>query len=254
MERAGGQVINNRVNGALAVSRAFGDTQFKEVLSTATASAPVGTPGKEKGKLTGASVKEKEKEKEKELPNTCVIAVPEVLSEVITPMTEFAVVATDGLWDVMQPQLVINFVRKLLLSRKGYDLQEASRELATEAIARGSVDNVTVLLMSFHMPPPSIAPGLEGGARADVDKAKDKSNDKEKVPGVRRSAGIRDTVAPSASASTAEESSAATLAATVSTNAAQKKGAPTSAVNRGGRGGRKRPVDESDSSDDDDDG
>lgn len=64
-------------------------------------------------------------------------------------MTEFGVIATDGLWDVMAPQVVINFVRKKLSKRA--DLQESARELVQEAMARGSVDNCTVLIISFHL-------------------------------------------------------------------------------------------------------
>jgi len=40
--------------------------------------------------------------------------VPDIVSEIITPMTEFGVLASDGLWDIMEPQLVVNFVRKML--------------------------------------------------------------------------------------------------------------------------------------------
>ena len=117
----------------MAVSRAFGDTQFKE---------PAYNP---------------------------VIAVPDLVSEVITPMTEFGIVATDGLWDVVAPQLAVNLVRKKLSKRA--DLQECSRELVQEAVARGSVDNITVLLMTFHM------------HDKEKEKDKDKDNkDKEKVP------------------------------------------------------------------------
>ena len=111
IEAAGGQVINNRVDGILAISRAFGDVSFK----------------------TGTDSK--------------VVAMPDSNSEVITPMTEFAIIASDGLWDVMNPQLAVNFVRKML--SKQNDLQAASRELANEALARGSVDNVTVIIITW---------------------------------------------------------------------------------------------------------
>ena len=40
--------------------------------------------------------------------------MPDIVSEIITPMTEFGVLASDGLWDIMEPQLVVNFVRKML--------------------------------------------------------------------------------------------------------------------------------------------
>lgn len=71
IKQAGGTVLNSRVNGILAVSRAFGDTEFKGEELVA---------GKVAGRL--------------------LIAEPEIYSEIITPMTEFAIIATDGLWDM----------------------------------------------------------------------------------------------------------------------------------------------------------
>eukprot|EP01032_Pedospumella_encystans_P023878 gene23878-27018_t len=121
IKRAGGTVINKRVNGLLAISRAFGDTQFK--------------PERDDDNPTQAS-------------DGLVISTPEVCSEHITPMTEFAIIATDGLWDVMTPQMAVTFVRNLL--HKHRDLEEAAKGLSKEALTRGSVDNVTVLIMSFH--------------------------------------------------------------------------------------------------------
>jgi serine/threonine protein phosphatase PrpC len=109
------------VNGLLAISRAFGDTQFK--------------PERDESTKGGS-------------PQGLVISTPEVFREVITPMTEFAVMATDGLWDVMTAQMAVTFVRNIL--HKHRDLEEAARSLTKEAISRGSVDNVTVLVMSFH--------------------------------------------------------------------------------------------------------
>jgi serine/threonine protein phosphatase PrpC len=62
-------------------------------------------------------------------------------------MTEFMILATDGLWDIMSPQSAVNFVRKKLSEHN--DLQQAAKELVREAISRGSVDNVTVLIVTF---------------------------------------------------------------------------------------------------------
>lgn len=157
IRRAGGTVINSRVNGILAISRAFGDLQFKTQL-------PPPRPG-DAGKcqalvihgvvsmliggllcvvmVTAAAARFAEWKDGDGL----VISHPEIHSEVITPMTEFMVLATDGLWDIMPPQMAISFVRgKLAESR---DLQEAAKDLVREAIQRGSVDNVTVLLVTF---------------------------------------------------------------------------------------------------------
>ena len=115
----GGTVVNDRVNSVLAISRAFGDAAFKfrdEASSYGT--GPVS-------------------------------ATPEIVCEIITPMTEFAVIATDGLYDVLSAQQVVNFVRKRIA--KKVDLSEIARELVLEAIKEGSVDNVTALILSFHV-------------------------------------------------------------------------------------------------------
>ena len=115
----GGTVINDRVNSVLAISRAFGDAAFKfrdEASSYGT------------GPLS---------------------ATPDIAGEIITPMTEFAVIATDGLFDILSPQQVVNFVRKRIAKR--VDLNEIAKELVLEAIKEGSVDNVTALILSFHV-------------------------------------------------------------------------------------------------------
>lgn len=84
-------------------------------------------------------------------------------SEVITPRTEFAILASDGLWDILSPQVAVNFVKKRLVGsqRNGFysnaaqgvcDLQAIAKDLAAEAVSRGSIDNVSVIILSFHRP------------------------------------------------------------------------------------------------------
>ena len=107
-------LIPTRVNGVLAVSRAFGDIEFKS-------SNPL---------------------------HGLVIAVPDIQVERITPQTEFALLATDGLFDVMSAQSCVNFVRDCLHS--GASLQDAAEELCREAVHRKSVDNVTAVILSFN--------------------------------------------------------------------------------------------------------
>ncbi|RYG64066.1 protein serine/threonine phosphatase 2C family protein [archaeon] len=121
VEARGGKVINSRVNGVLAVSRAMGDVQFK---------API--PASKN--MT-------------DWPESLVSAVPDVKHEVITPMSEFLVLATDGVWDVMQPQDAVDLVRQAIIRYK--DIQRAAKELAREALHRGSVDNVSVIILVF---------------------------------------------------------------------------------------------------------
>ena len=114
----GGTIVNNRVNGVLAVSRAFGDISFKyDRGDSAYGTGPV-------------------------------IAQPDVAYEIVTPMTEFAIIASDGLFDVLDPQQAVNFVKKSLLKKE--ELQHISKELVELAIKEGSVDNITVIILLFH--------------------------------------------------------------------------------------------------------
>lgn len=106
----------NRVNGVLAISRAFGDTAFKD---------------------------------EHDIESNLVIANPDVYSEIITPMTEFCIIASDGLWDVMDSQTVINYVRSRINDKS--DVEDIVQELVNDAIEKGSIDNVSVIILIFHL-------------------------------------------------------------------------------------------------------
>lgn len=113
------------------MSRAFGDTQFKASGQPLTSGVDARVSSPLRTTRSGL-----------------VISKPDVHAEHITPKTEFAILATDGLWDVMSPQMAVTSVRQKL--HKHRDLEQAARELSAEALARGSVDNVTVVVMSFH--------------------------------------------------------------------------------------------------------
>lgn len=124
---AGGSIFNERVNGMLAISRAFGDHQLK---------APA-------------------------LPNDVVSNVPDITSTELTDQDMFVIVACDGLWDVVEDQesvnLVLEGIRELmsLLPNVGQDslthrrsmAEVLARMLVEEALARGTSDNVTCLMI-----------------------------------------------------------------------------------------------------------
>lgn len=124
---AGGSIFNERVNGMLAISRAFGDHQLK---------APA-------------------------LPNDVVSNVPDITSTELTEQDMFVIVACDGLWDVVEDQesvnLVLEGIRELmaLLPNIGQDnlthrrsmAEVLARMLVEEALARGTSDNVTCLMI-----------------------------------------------------------------------------------------------------------
>ena len=109
-------IVHHRVNGQLAVSRSFGDVEHK------------GSDGP-----------------------TTVVATPEVFVEPVSEADEFMVIATDGLWDVMASQEVVNFVRIRLSEHR--DLARVAKELTQEALHNASVDNVSAVIVAFNQAP-----------------------------------------------------------------------------------------------------
>ncbi|GLU24395.1 hypothetical protein SLE2022_403330 [Rubroshorea leprosula] len=122
VEAAGGRVINwngHRVLGVLATSRSIGDQCLKPF----------------------------------------VISKPEVTVSVLTDHDEFLILASDGLWDVISNELACRVVRRCLngqLRRKSLDAgnenrtAEAAAVLVELAIARGSKDNISVIVVELR--------------------------------------------------------------------------------------------------------
>jgi serine/threonine protein phosphatase PrpC len=128
---AGGYISRRRLNGVLDVTRSFGDISFKMY-------PPTG------GDLWKGQQ---------------LIARPDVTSVAVEPDDEFAVFATDGLWDVATPQEVVNFVKRRLLVHR--DVQRASRELCVKAIDLQTQDNcscIVVCLNQTYAPPSLTSP------------------------------------------------------------------------------------------------
>lgn len=121
IESAGGFVSFRRVLGRLAVSRAFGDEEYKC------------TPDRSNGK-------------------PLVICDPEIRVEQLTPQDEFLFMACDGLFDVFSSQEAVEFMHSRLASMPSneQDPQRAVQDIVHEAIhERRSRDNVTALLVTF---------------------------------------------------------------------------------------------------------
>lgn len=116
VEAAGGHVVNNRLNGTLAVSRGFGDLAHKNAPS---------------------------------LPPT-LTPTPEVAVRPIVRGDEFLLLATDGLWDALSPQAAVNFLRIQLSTHA--NLNKAAKALASHALRKGAIDNVTIVIVAF-LPP-----------------------------------------------------------------------------------------------------
>ena len=140
IRKAGGFVANNRVDGELAVSRAFGDSRFKRDIS-------------------------------RKLHEQKVIALPAVADNLNLHRGDILLLACDGLFDVMTPAIIDTFIRGTLVSVLVKQLQqdkslwsisetlsEVAGKLLDEAILRGSRDNMTVMLIHAVPPPSSGSP------------------------------------------------------------------------------------------------
>jgi len=120
--QAGGFVQFGRVNGNLALSRAFGDFDFK---------------------------------RNPELPpeQQIVTSNPEITERPITPDDEFVVLACDGIWDVLSNQQVVNFVRSQIA--RGVPLDKTCEMLLDKCLARDpsngiGCDNMTAVIVALH--------------------------------------------------------------------------------------------------------
>ncbi|KAL4116129.1 hypothetical protein PRIC2_013127 [Phytophthora ramorum] len=125
---AKGQISKGRIYGMLGVSRAFGDIDFKT------------GRGEFKSRFNG----------------DLVSATPDLVIHEIKSQDEFMVLGCDGLYDVMDPQDVVNFVRAKL-GLHG-DVQHATEELVSHALALGSTDNVSAIIVCFNQDEQEVLP------------------------------------------------------------------------------------------------
>ena len=136
IEASGGWVDDGRVCGILAVSRAFGDAAFK---------------GEGLPKMLQDGVRDgyftAEFAKGVSFVSDPVISLPDVLEMSLSPEDEFVIVATDGLWDVVNSKEGCEFVRKDL--KKGQSPEQAAERLVTIAERRRTQDNVAVVVIDL---------------------------------------------------------------------------------------------------------
>ncbi|KAF8768739.1 hypothetical protein HU200_007297 [Digitaria exilis] len=93
----------------------------------------------------------------KDLPpeEQMVTCDPELHTIPITPDIEFLLIVSDGIWDYLSSQGVVDFVRKKLIARMrlGFtDLRNITETLCDRC--QLSADNATAILVQFKMPPP----------------------------------------------------------------------------------------------------
>lgn len=119
---AGGFVESDRVNGNLALSRALGDFDFKK---------SVNKPPEEQ----------------------IVTALPDITVHELSPDDEFLVLACDGIWDCMESQEVVEFVRRGIAARQ--ELSYICENIMNNCLAPASdmsgvgCDNMTILIVGI---------------------------------------------------------------------------------------------------------
>nr|CAD1827785.1 unnamed protein product [Ananas comosus var. bracteatus] len=129
VESLGGFVDDGYLNGQLGVTRALGDWHLEGMKEGS-------------GDLRGP-----------------LISDPELKLITLTKDDEFLIIASDGLWDVFSNQNAVDFARRRLQEHN--DVKLCCKELIDEAIKRGATDNLTIVLVCFHLdPPPQIRVNL----------------------------------------------------------------------------------------------
>ncbi len=142
INNAGGVIINGAIGGRLAVSRALGDFAFKHTASVLCAADS-----------TNSSIDDYVRAE-----NQMVTSVPEITVLEREADDKFILVACDGIWDVISNENGVKLISKI------FDEGERSVLLACEEVldhcyAKGSLDNMTAILIRF----PSQDVGLGGG-------------------------------------------------------------------------------------------
>lgn len=122
VEEAGGTIMNERVNGMLAITRALGDPLLKKP----------------------------------RLPNNVVSNVPDITATPITEIDKFLIIACDGLWDVIRDQEAVDFVYAALKVLQEEGIAEYNHGLTASIIAKmlikhslslNTTDNVTCMII-----------------------------------------------------------------------------------------------------------
>lgn len=117
IQNAGGSVMIQRVNGSLAVSRALGDFEYKNV----------------EGKGPTEQL---------------VSPEPEFyIRERIEAEDQFLVLACDGVWDVMTNEDICNFVCHRM--KVTDDLELIANEAIDACLHKGSRDNMSIIIIAF---------------------------------------------------------------------------------------------------------
>ena len=122
--RAGGYVVDGRINGSLNLSRAIGDLEYKE---------------------------------SRHLPpqEQIVTAWPEVKHVKLEKGDDFMILACDGIWDVLSNQAACDFVKRNLVKTPRPSLSKIASDMCDHCLAKDTnnkglgCDNMSVVIVRF---------------------------------------------------------------------------------------------------------
>eukprot|EP00850_Spirogloea_muscicola_P014922 SM000110S18929 [mRNA] locus=s110:288993:291017:- [translate_table: standard] len=135
---AGGWVSGGRVCGSLAVSRAFGDVEYKAHHRRSQAMKA----GITKGRWTSRFISKLR------LDEDWVVVQPSVHAAHLPPNAELVIVASDGLWDSMSSSEAVRFAKEKLAEHG--DLEHVCQALVQYSLVdRKGQDNVSVALIKL---------------------------------------------------------------------------------------------------------
>ncbi|XP_043722985.1 probable protein phosphatase 2C 27 isoform X2 [Telopea speciosissima] len=121
VESLGGFIDDGYLNGQLGVTRALGNWHLEGMKETSERGGPLS-------------------------------AEPELKMITLTKEDEFLIIGSDGVWDVFSNQNAVDFVRRRLQEHN--DVKLCCKEMVEEAIKRGAIDNLTIVIVGFHSDPP----------------------------------------------------------------------------------------------------
>lgn len=132
---AGGWVSQSRVCGILAVTRAFGDYEFKggryELLEELQ-------KGNDRQSIVAT------------MESPPVISTPHCFTVNRSTEDEFVILATDGLWDTMNSAQAVTFVRAELKKNPALTMQDVSNALVARALRCRTQDNVACVVVKLN--------------------------------------------------------------------------------------------------------
>ena len=108
VRQGGGIILDGRVGGSLAITRAFGDHSLKK---------------------------------------DGVIAKPFIKKHVLRSSDKYLVIASDGVWDVLEDQDAINYCKD------EFNSKEIAQAIVKAALDKGSKDNTSCMIVKFNTSP-----------------------------------------------------------------------------------------------------